>query len=192
MAVFTKNKAELLKLFFTNPERSFYMQEIGRILGRKPGVFQRTLNNMAAEGILESEYRANARYFHINKRYPLYKELKNIVSKSAGVPENIAEALRGLNNIQFAFIYGSFAKDKAHAASDIDLIIIGKPDENALIAGLDKLEHRLQREINYNLYSPEKFKSDIKGKNPFLREVLNNKKMMLIGSEDELRKIHKR
>jgi len=72
------------------------------------------------------------------------------------------------------------------------LIIVGKPDENALIAGLDKLEHRLQREINYNLYSPEKFQLDIKGKNPFLREVLNNKKMMLIGSEDELRKIHKR
>ena len=192
MAVFTKNKAELLKLFFTNPEKSFYMQEIGRILGIKPGVFQRTLNNMATEGILESEYRANARYFRINKRYPLYRELKNLVSKSAGVQENIQEALRGLKNIQLAFIYGSFAKDKAHAVSDIDLIIVGKPDENVLIAGLDQLEHRLQREINYNLYSPEKFKSDIKGKNPFLREVLNNKKIMLIGSPDGLREICKK
>lgn len=192
MTVFTKNKTELLKLFFTSPEKSFYMQEIGRILGRKAGVFQRTLNNMAAEGILESEYRANARYFRVNKRYPLYKELKNIVSKSAGVQENIQEALRGLKNIQLAFIYGSFAKDKAHAASDIDLIIVGKPDENALIAELDKLEHRLQREINYNLYSPEKFKSDIKGRNPFLLEVLNNKKMMLIGSQDGLREIYKK
>jgi hypothetical protein len=74
MEVLTKNKAELPKLFFTNPEKSFYMQEIGRILGRKPGVFQRTLNNMVAEGILKSEYKANARYFGINRQYPLYKE----------------------------------------------------------------------------------------------------------------------
>lgn len=192
MGVFTKNKAELLKLFFTNPEKSFYMQEIGRILGIKPGVFQRTLNTMAVEGILESEYRANARYFRLNKRYLFYKELKNIVSKTIGVQESIAEALRRLNNIHYAFIYGSFAKNKAQAASDIDLIIVGEPNENALIAELDKLEHRLQREINYNLYSPERFQSDIKGRTPFLLEVLNNKKMMLIGSQDGLREIYKK
>ena len=49
MKVLTKNKANLLKLFLTNPEKSFYMQEIGRILSKKPGVFQRTLNNMVDE-----------------------------------------------------------------------------------------------------------------------------------------------
>lgn len=59
MKPLTKNRAELLKLFHTNPDRSFYMQEIGRILGKKPGTFQRTLNNMVSEGILTSEYMAN-------------------------------------------------------------------------------------------------------------------------------------
>ena len=168
------------------------MQEIGRILGRKPGVFQRTLNNMATEGILDSEYKANARYFRINKKYPLYQELKSIVSKTAGVQGSIQEALKKLKNIHFAFIHGSFAKNKTRAASDIDLIIVGKPDENALIAELDKLENRLQREINYNLYSLKKFKLDIKSKNPFLWEVLNGKKIMLIGSADELRHIYQK
>lgn len=38
MKPLTKNRAELLKLFFTNPDRDFYMQEIGRILGKKPGI----------------------------------------------------------------------------------------------------------------------------------------------------------
>jgi len=32
MSPLTKTRAALLKLFFTNPERSFYMQEIGRIM----------------------------------------------------------------------------------------------------------------------------------------------------------------
>ncbi len=192
MEVLTKNKAELLNLFITNPEKSFYMQEIGRILGRKPGVFQRTLNNMVAEGILKNEYKANARYFWVNRQYPLYKELKNIVSKTVGVRRSIQKAIGRLKDIHLAFIYGSFAKGKTHASSDIDLIIIGRPDENALISELDKLENLLQREINYNLYSPENFKSDVRGKDPFLLEVLSGKKMMLAGSADELRQIYKK
>ena len=59
MNLFTKNRAELLKLFFSSPDRNYYMQEIGRILGKKPGTFQRTLNKLVSEGILESEYSAN-------------------------------------------------------------------------------------------------------------------------------------
>ena len=78
----TKNRAELLTLFFTNPDQSFYMQEIARILGKKPGIFQRTLNNLVSEGIVVSEYKAHARYFKVNKQYPLFKELKNIVFKT--------------------------------------------------------------------------------------------------------------
>ena len=77
-----KNRAELLQLFLTNPDRSLYMQEIGRVLGKKPGYFQRTINNLVSEGILESEYKANARYFRVNKNYPLYKELKSVVSSN--------------------------------------------------------------------------------------------------------------
>ena len=85
------------------------MQEIGRILGKKPGVFQRTLNNLVSEGVVESEHKANARYFKANKHYPLYKELKSIVFKTVGVEASLKVELNQINGIQFAFIYGSYA-----------------------------------------------------------------------------------
>lgn len=78
----TKNKARLLKLFYSHPEEQFYIQQIGRILHKKPGIFQRTLINLHREGILLSEYKANARFFRINKSYPVFSELKSIVFKS--------------------------------------------------------------------------------------------------------------
>jgi len=81
MLQLTKNKARLLKLFFAQSERAFYMQELGRILRKKPGVFQKTLNNLEKEGILKSEFRANARFFRVNKSYPIYNELKSIIQK---------------------------------------------------------------------------------------------------------------
>ncbi len=191
MRELTKNRAELLRLFLTNPEQSFYIQEIGRILGKKPGIFQRTLNNMEKEGILVSEYKANARYFKTNKDYPLYKEFKSIVFKTVGVSGGIKEVLKKVGGIGFSFIYGSYAKAKENYLSDIDLVVIGNPNEDLLIKELDKLEDALNRQINYKLYSLEDFKKEIKGKEPFLLEILRDKKIMLIGEEDELRKVLK-
>lgn len=191
MRELTKNRAELLKLFLTNPEQSFYIQEIGRILGKKPGIFQRTLNNMEKEGILVSEYKGNARYFKANKDYPLYKELKSIVFKTVGVAGSIKDVLKKAGNITYSFIYGSYAKAKESYLSDIDLVIIGKPDEDKLIKEFDRLEERLSREINYKLYTLNDAKNEVKQKEPFILEILRDKKIMLIGEEDELRKILK-
>lgn len=184
-----KNRAELLRLFFTNPDKKFYMHEIGRILGKKPGIFQRTLNNMVAEGILENYYHAHARYFKVNKHYTLYKELKSIVFKTVGIIGTLRDVLLHITGIIYAFIYGSFAKGKESFLSDIDIIIIGNPDSDELVKKIDKLEERLLREINYKLYTLKSFKNDIKKKNPFIVEILNSKKVMLIGEKDELQKI---
>jgi predicted nucleotidyltransferase len=191
MTLLTKTRAALLKLFLTNPDRSFYMQEIGRILGRKPGTFQRTLNSMVSEGILISEYRANARYLKANKDYPLYKELKSIVFKTVGVQGGIKDILEEIGNVKFAFIYGSYAKARETYLSDIDLAIIGNPDEDRLIKELDRLEGKLQREINYKLYTLKEFKKEVKENEPFVLEILRDKKVMIVGDENELREISK-
>ena len=191
MSLLTKTRAALLKLFLTNPERSFYMQEIGRILGKKPGTFQRAINNMVSEGILISEYKANARFFNVNKKYPIYNELKSIVFKTVGVQGSIRELLEEIGKVKFAFIYGSYAKAKETYFSDIDLAVIGNADEDKLIKELDRLEEKFQREINYKLYTFKKFKKEIEEKEPFILAIIRDKKIMLIGNESELRKISK-
>ncbi|MFA5176550.1 MAG: TolC family protein [Candidatus Omnitrophota bacterium] len=83
MRQFSKNTLKLLKLFYGHPEEQYYIQELGRLLKTKPGVFQRTLYNLQKEGVLQSYYRANARFFSLNKNYPFYQEFKSIVRKSA-------------------------------------------------------------------------------------------------------------
>ena len=160
-------------------------------MGKKPGTFQRTLNNLASEGILESEYKANARYFKVNKHYPLLKELKSIVFKTVGIIGTLKDVLKGLEQIQVAFIYGSYAKAKESYLSDIDLVIIGNPNEDELIKKFDNLEEKLQREINYKLYTLTIFKKNIKEEEPFILEILRDKKIMIIGEENDLRKILK-
>lgn len=187
----TRNRAQLLSLFLTNPDQAFYLQEVGRIVGKKPGTFQRTINNMENEGILVSEYRGNARYFRANKQYPLYKELRSIVFKTSGVAGSIQEALGRVGDIEHAFIYGSYARDKDNYMSDVDLLIIGECDEDKLVTELDRLERRLQREINYTLYTLAEFKRQVNRNDPFLRAIQRDRKVTLAGDPDELRKVLK-
>jgi hypothetical protein len=63
------NKSAILELFQENPGSSFHFREIARLLNKKPGVFQRAINALVKEGVLESTYRANTRLFKLNKTH---------------------------------------------------------------------------------------------------------------------------
>jgi predicted nucleotidyltransferase len=184
-----RNKALLLRLFYTNPDQEYFMQEIGRILDKKPGVFQRTLYDMEREGILTSVFKANARYFRANKDYPLYEEYKSIIFKTVGITGSLREILEKARRIDFAFLYGSFAKGKENCLSDIDLVIIGSPDEMEIIRDFEKLEKNLSREINYRLFTSTEFVNGIRQKDAFLLRILNEQKIMLVGEKNELQQI---
>ncbi len=176
------NQLLLLRLFFTNPEKSFYMQEVGKILGKKPGVFQRTLNALTEEGWLKSEYRAHARFFQANTQHPIYPELKRIVAKTVGAEGTLRELAERLPEVKLALLYGSFARGTERQDSDIDLLVVGRPAaEGKLIKKLTSLERKLQREINYKFYSEEEFRRKrVKG-DPFLEEVFTDKTIVLKG-----------
>ncbi len=178
----SQNRLLLLGLFYTNPEKSFYMQEVGRILGKKPGVFQRTLNSLVEEGLLKSEYRAHARFFQADTHHPLYPELKRIVAKTAGVEGTLRELVERLPDVKVALIYGSFAKGGERKDSDIDLLVIGKPRvEDELVREIARLEKKLQREINYKLYTEDEYRRKRGEADPFLEEVLTDRKILLKG-----------
>ena len=189
MIKLSRNKALLLRLFYSNPDREYFMQEIGRILDKKPGVFQRTLCDMEREGILISVYRANARYFRANKDYSLYEEYKSIIFKTVGIMGSLKEILEKARRIDFAFLYGSFAKGEENYLSDIDLVIIGSPDEMEIIRDFEKLEKNLSREINYRLLTSTEFVNGIRQKDAFLLGILNEQKIMLVGEKNELQQI---
>lgn len=158
------------------------MQEIGKILGKKPGVFQRTLNILAEEGLLTSEYRANARYFRANTQNPFYPEFKKIVAKSVGVEGSLRDLVEGIKTVKLAILYGSFAKGRERAESDVDLLVVGKPEaENRLLRKLPPLEKKVQREINYKWYSEKEYREKRLKKDPFLEEVFGDRLVILKG-----------
>jgi predicted nucleotidyltransferase len=131
--------------------------------------------------------KGNLLYYSLNKNYPLYNEIKSIIFKTVGIQGTLSKMLQKITNIEAAFIYGSYANNSSNAKSDVDLFIIGTPDEDKLIEKISALEKSLSREINYNIYSKQNLAKNKKEKNPFIEDVLKNKKIFLVGGKDDLR-----
>ena len=182
----SKLREELLTLYFTNPNKKYYLRELERILNFSVGNIRRELIKLESTGLFLSENKGNLVYYYLNKSYPLFKELKSIIFKTSGAPKMLHNILEKFKGISQAFIYGSFAKGDERKGSDIDLLIIGEVDEDKLIEEIGKLERKLQREINYAIYGKEDFNKKKKEDNSFVLDILKEKKIFLIGDKERM------
>lgn len=125
------------------------------------------------------------KYFQLNRKYPLFDEVRKIVAKTIGVAHLIAQSLKRIEGIDEAYLYGSFASNQQDAASDIDVLVIGSPREKDLAQAVGKLERQLGREINYTVLTPKEVGSRRARKDAFLENVWHNKRVSLIGPNEE-------
>lgn len=182
----SKLRQKALAYFVTNPNSNLYLRELASILKEDPGNLSKELRKLEAEGIFVSTVRGNQKYFTLNKKYPLHKELKSIIFKTIGVEGSLREIMVSATGILLAFIYGSFARNKENSTSDIDLLIVGHPDEDKLMERIEGLEKRLQREVNYNIYSTKEFKARVRKKDSFITNVLRRPRIILKGNLNEV------
>jgi len=178
-------RQKLLTYFFTNPSLSLYVREIAAILHQDPGNLSKELNKLKKAGLFISSVKGKQKYFSLNTKHPLYKELKSIIFKTVGVEGALKNIITNTKGIVLSFVYGSFAKNKQNDLSDIDLLIIGNPDEDKLMAEIESLEKKLLREINYNIYQKREFTNMLKKKDSFVTNIIKRPKIMLKGSINE-------
>jgi len=183
MTMFTPNQLQLLAILAEDPRREYHFQELGRRLGKKPGVFQRGIDSLERHGWLVSRRQGNLRLFKFNEAHPLSGELKAIVRKTAGIEADLKKLVIAIKGVKTALIYGSYAKGGMRPDSDVDLLIIADSleAEDELIAGLSRVEEKLGREVNYKLYREPDFKRRRKADDPFLAEVLSGRRILLKG-----------
>jgi predicted nucleotidyltransferase len=116
--------------------------------------------------------------------------MRSLVNKTVGVFNVLRAALEPLaERILAAFVYGSVAREEETAQSDIDLMIIGEVELDETLSRLSKPEGSLGRPVNPTVYSAKEFKQKMASGNHFLNAVMKDKKIFLMGSENELRKV---
>jgi predicted nucleotidyltransferase len=118
----------------------------------------------------------------------VFSELRGLVLKTSGLADVLKEGLAPLaGRIEAAFVYGSVARGEDTAASDIDLMVVSDGVTHADIFGaLEAAVIRLGRRVNPTVYSPGEFAKRIKGDNAFVKRVLSQTRLWLIGEDHDL------
>jgi predicted nucleotidyltransferase len=177
--MFTAHQSRILAVLSENPRREYYLHELGRLLDKKPGVFQRGLNSLQEQGWVVSRKQGNLRLFKINDHHPLYKEIASVVRKTFGVEAELKKAVDDIKGIKSAFIFGSYARGGMRPDSDVDLLVIA--DDPATEDKLSSVEKMLGREVNYKINEDRDFQLRRESKDPFLAEILERKYIVLKG-----------
>jgi len=188
--LFGKTRRRILGLLFAYPDRKFYVREIIRRVGCGQSTVQRELVKLENAGLISMEATGQNLFFSANKSSPVYNELHGLIIKTYGLADVIRNGLEEISDrIEFAFIFGSYASGSYKSAtSDVDLMIAGDISSLEINKALRKAKSTIMREINPVNYSKSEFRGIIK-KSSFIQIVLNSPLIMLIGDEDELRRM---
>jgi predicted nucleotidyltransferase len=81
-------------------------------------------------------------------------------------------------------VFGSVANATDTAKSDIDLLVVGERLAYAeLFAALEPASMRLKRTVNPTLYTRSEIDKRIRGENSFIKRVLAQPKLWVIGED---------
>jgi len=187
-ALFTMTQQRVLGALFGQPERSFYASELIRDAGTGSGAAQRELAKLEKSGLIVARRIGHQKHYQANAASPLYSELRNIVLKTVGLAEPLRNGLRPLSSaIRAAFVYGSVAKATDQAASDIDLMIISDSlTYGEVFSALERVTRAVGRKINPTVYTAAEFAQRTRTENAFVTRVLEQPKLWVIGTEDDL------
>jgi len=137
-ALFTKTQKKVIGLLFGNPDKSFYTNEIMRLVSIGRGTVSRELERLVGAGLLTLTKAGNQKHYQANPDCLIFNELKQIIEKtSKNKPEqgkakmdDIVEkhrqqilTLAKKNGIRNVRVFGSMARNEAKPGSDLDLLV---------------------------------------------------------------------
>jgi predicted nucleotidyltransferase len=178
---------DILRIFFSNTEGSFYGRELARKVGTSAGNTHKVLKRLEDAGFLETNERGNLKFYFVNRTHPLFFELKRIVDKTVGIEYQLRVGIKSLKGLKFAFIFGSYAKGDFEADSDIDVFVIGNVDEGELIKKIKKVEEVVGREVNFHISDVGEFVEKLRKKS-FYKDIIQNC-ILLTDNDGEFKKL---
>ncbi len=153
----SRPQAELLTMVLLSPNREWTLTELAKRIGSSVATAQREVTRAEQTGVIVSRRLGNTRLVTATTS-ALTEPLTELLLRSFGPRQIVAEELAGLAGIDRAFLFGSWAAryvgQPGRAPADIDILVIGAPDRDDLDDAAQRASTRLAREVNVTIRSP--------------------------------------
>ena len=156
----SKTRAKLLKLFFENPDKSFYVREMTRVIDEQINSVRRELSNLESIGIIKNETFDNKIYYSANSKHPFTHPLSEMFSKKidSAVMQDVCtsswdEYCRPVKNYLNALVI----TNRLPGQDGIDMLIVGNDKTKKLTRWAEVIEKKQGKPINYVIMSPDDY-----------------------------------
>lgn len=185
--LFGTYRRQVLGLLLLRPDDNLHVREIARLTGVPAGSLHRELRTLTESGLLLRESAGNQVRYRANRASPIFAELAEIFRKTSGLVDLLRDALAPLaGRISVAFVFGSIARGAESAGSDVDVCVLGDATLAEVVGALMLLRERLGREVNPVVMPRAEFDAQRARKDRFVTRVMNEPKLFVIGTADEL------
>ena len=172
----SKTRTKLLSLFFGNPERSYYVREMTRVIDEQINSVRRELLNLESIGIIKNETYDNKIYYSANNKHPYARALVMLFSSRTDVavetavvkPNAWEEYVRPVKNYLTCLI----VTNRLPGQEGVDLLIVGDDRTKKLTHWAEVVEKREGKPLNYVIMSRDDFQYRLNVKDRFVSEVL--------------------
>ncbi len=167
----SRTKARLIKFFMLNDKQDFSFSDVVRKNKMEPAAINRELSRLEKMKMIVGRVRKGRRFFHTNRGFIFYPELRNLVVKSNTMPEcRSLSRVKNLGRVRLALISGVFLN---HPKGRADLLIVGDELSKAKLKHLlENMEAEVGKEINYSVMGSDEFKYRTDMLDKFIMEFL--------------------
>lgn len=149
----SKQQGLLLAWILDEPDRETSESELARCLQIPRPTVHREVESALRAGIIQSRRVGQTKLISANEDSAYFRPLRELMTRSFGVPFQLAEVVKDIPGIRSALIFGSWAArfngiDTQRPVGDIDLLVLGQPDEpmlfNAALIAKNRLGYEVQ------------------------------------------------
>lgn len=191
----SKTRVKLLQLFYSNPNRSFYVREITRKIDEQINSVRRELSNLLSIGIITSDTNNNKLYYEVNQKFVYYQPLSAIFGNKPYSPtadkepliteekneDDIVKRLRVVGKVELALLTGQFTRDEVLG---IDFLVVGDVNAVQVKKFVEEFEKQEGKDIRYVVMTTKEYNYRLQIKDRFISQLLTAKKQILINDQD--------
>ncbi|MCW2891646.1 MAG: ArsR family transcriptional regulator [Actinomycetia bacterium] len=176
-------QADLLTLVLLAPGREWTLSELAARVGTSVSSAQREVVRAEQTGVIASRRVGRTRLVAAANS-PLTGPLTELLLRSFGPRQVLAEELAAVDGIEAAYLFGSwaarYAGQEGRPPADLDVLVIGKPDRDALDDAAQRAGERVAREVNVTIRSPQWWREGTDG---FHAEITRRPIVPVLGAD---------
>ncbi len=168
----SRHQLELLTYLFVRAGHASSIADLEGETGIPQQTLSREVDRLATAGILATRRVGRTKLVEADQNGAYFHELRSLLLKTGGPARILASELAGVEGIDAAYIFGSWARryegEIGAPPRDLDVVVVGDANPNEVDAACSAAQRQLGMEVNPVVVSLMDWRS---GRSGFVRQI---------------------